>query len=80
MKVSVEIPDEQALETVLTFFASMHLQNITVSQRFVASETASNMTAEASPDPQELFGIWKDHPRTIDAIRTAAWSRGDSNR
>jgi len=71
MKVSVEIPDEQALQTVLSFFASLHLQNFTVYETVV-----SQTTDEDSPDPKELFGIWKDHPRTIDEVRAVAWSRG----
>ena len=77
MKVTVEVSDERALETVLSFFASLHLQNITVSHETDAREFLSgNLTENASPDPQELFGLWKDHPRTIDEIRATAWSRG----
>lgn len=26
-------------------------------------------------NPNDLFGMWKDHPRNLDDIRSAAWKR-----
>lgn len=32
-------------------------------------------TGDKSVDPDELFGLWKDEPRTLEAIRKDAWQR-----
>lgn len=72
MKVTVEISDANELETVLSFFARLHLHNITISDE--TGESDLNRTTDNAPDPTKLFGIWKYRPRTIEEIRTMAWN------
>lgn len=40
------------------------------------SKLKMNMTpGDKSIDPNELFGIWADDPRSVEDIRKAAWER-----
>ncbi|SJM89150.1 DUF2281 domain-containing protein [Crenothrix polyspora] len=36
-------------------------------------------TGDKTVDPNELFGLWKGEPRTLENIRKAAWQRSESD-
>lgn len=82
MKVTIEVSSQSELEKIIVFFQTLKLDSIRViTDSFVPKPKKSNKKAmkitrgDKSLDPSELFGMWKDNPQSIDAIRQKAWKR-----
>jgi hypothetical protein len=74
MRVTIEISNPLEMEHLLAYFRSMEVGTIEV----VSSDSTTIpkiQHGDKALDPQELFGIWENNPRTIDDVRTIAWKR-----
>jgi hypothetical protein len=73
MKLTIETVNKDEIELILRLFKKFDFEKITL------DETIPNdillVHGDKSENPGELFGIWKDNPRTIEQIRNMGWSR-----
>ncbi len=74
MRVTLEIADFDEMEKLLSLFRTMKLENIKIVSP--TDNTKPNiLKGNKSLNPKDLFGIWKDSPRSIEDIRAKAWDR-----
>jgi hypothetical protein len=74
MIVTIETSGIQEVEQLLQVLKSLNIKAVKVE----ASPSTTPLTitkGDKKLDPKQLFGIWKDNPRTIDQIRSTAWKR-----
>lgn len=72
MRVTLEISDFEEMEKLLSFFKTLKVNDI----KIVSKEIKPNISkGDKSLNPKDLIGIWKNHPKNIEEIRTNAWSR-----
>jgi hypothetical protein len=74
MRISIEAIDIQEVEKILLLLKSLNIKNIEVIPG-PSGQHPSITKGDKEIDPRELFGVWKDNPRTIEVIRTANWKR-----
>ena len=74
MTVTIETLDFQETEQLLLLLKSLNINNVRVNSS--EKEIKSSITrGDKTINPQALFGIWKNKPRTIEDIRSTAWKR-----
>ena len=74
MTITIETSSIKEIEQLLQVLKSLNIKNISVqSSPIVLRPTISK--GDKKLDPKQLFGIWKDNPRTIEHIRSTAWKR-----
>ena len=74
MTVTIETSGIQEIEQLLQVLKSLNIKTIKIQPSRVT--LAPSVTrGDKSLDPKELFGIWKDNPRTIEQIRSTGWNR-----
>lgn len=78
MTVTIEMSGIQEVEQLLKVLKSLNIKSIKV-QTAAASTRPAITKGDKKIDPKALFGIWKDHPRTIEQIRSTAWKRNWDN-
>ena len=71
MTVTIETSGTQEIEQLLQMLKSLNIKTIKIQQSRV-SHAPSITRGDKRLDPKELFGIWKDNPRTIEQIRSTA--------
>ncbi len=74
MRVTIEGADIQEVEKILLLLKSLNINNIEVIPG-PSGHRPSISKGDKKVDPHQLFGIWKDTPRSLDSIRTANWKR-----
>jgi len=74
MTVTIETSGIQEIEQLLQVLKSLNIKTIKI-QASPVFLTPNITRGDKRLDPKELFGIWKDNPRTIDQIRSNAWQR-----
>jgi len=74
MTVTIETSGIQEVEQLLILLKSLDIKNIKI-QSSPAVFQSKITRGDKKIDPKPLFGIWKDNPRTIEQIRSAAWKR-----
>lgn len=74
MTVTIETSGIQEIEQLLQVLKSLNIKSIKV-QPAQPSLAPSITRGDKRLNPKELFGIWKDNPRTIEQIRSTAWQR-----
>lgn len=57
MRITIETGSVSEMEQILRLLKSLHIRSVQIS---------------AAPHPTPLFGIWKDHPRSLEEIRRGA--------
>lgn len=72
MTVTIETSGIQELEQLLTMLKTLNITNVQVRG---TKPVPVLLKGNKEEDPRELFGIWKDHPRSIKEIRSAGWNR-----
>lgn len=77
MKITIEITNYTELEKLLLLFKSLNLNSIQVVTT-PATPIPTITKGDKSIDPTELFGIWKDAPRTLESIRKEGWVRNQN--
>ncbi len=74
MIITIETSGIQEVEQLLQVLKSLNIKAVKVE----ASSPATQPTitkGDKKLDPKQLFGIWKDNPRSIEQIRSVAWMR-----
>ena len=74
MRVTIEVIDIQEIEKILFLLKSLDIKNIEVIPG-PSGHIPSITKGDKKIDPRALFGIWKDNPRSLEAIRAANWKR-----
>ena len=75
MRVTIEVEDQQKLETLMEWLRTNNFLNELSAKPTKPDYTAFITKGNKSVDPRALEGIWKDNPRTLEEIRRDA--RGD---
>ena len=82
MKVTVEVSSQSELEKIVQFFQTLNLDSIRIMTDSLMPKPKKNKKkgmkitkGDKSIDPSDLFGMWKDNPRSIETIRKKAWQR-----
>jgi hypothetical protein len=74
MTVTIEVSGIQEIEQLLQVLKSLNIKTIKL-QSSPIPPLPSITRGDKTLDPKQLFGIWKDNPRTIEQIRSTAWKR-----
>ncbi|MFM9948813.1 MAG: hypothetical protein ACKV1O_12810 [Saprospiraceae bacterium] len=74
MTITIETSGIQETEQLLVVLKRLNISNVKI-QPLVASPPPTITKGNKKLDPTQLFGIWKDHPKTIEQIRSSAWKR-----
>jgi hypothetical protein len=74
MTITIETSGIQEVEQLLTLLKSLNISTIKIQESPVAPPP-SITKGNKNLGPKELFGIWKEKPRTIEQIRSTAWNR-----
>jgi hypothetical protein len=74
MTVTIEASGIQEIEQLLQVLKSLNIKTIKL-QSSPIPPRPSITRGDKTLDPKQLFGIWKDNPRTIEQIRSTAWKR-----
>jgi len=74
MTITIETSGIQEVEQLLILLKTLNIKNIKI-QSSPAVPQPSITRGDKKIDPTQLFGIWKDNPRTIEQIRSTAWKR-----
>lgn len=74
MTITIETSGIQEVEQLLKMLKSLNIKNVSIKE---ASEKRQAVITKGDKklDPKELFGIWKDNPRSIEQVRSTAWKR-----
>lgn len=75
MKITFEVTDKAELEKIMKFFGSLDNEKVTIIDNTSGNLLLNMIPGDKSIDPNELFGIWADDPRSAEDIRKAAWER-----
>ena len=78
MKITIEIDDLEQVKAVIALLTSLDIEHINVLDSTTTSPNLSSdeiTHGDETEDPTELFGIWKNTPKTIGEIRRDAWKR-----
>ena len=74
MTVTIETSEIQEVEQLLRLLKTLNIKNIKI-QPSPSVLQPSITLGNKKLDPKQLFGIWKDNPRTIEQVRSTAWKR-----
>ncbi|MEZ4777619.1 MAG: hypothetical protein R3D00_30875 [Bacteroidia bacterium] len=74
MTITIETFDIQELEQLLQVLKSLNIKNVNIKEGAKKRQPAITK-GDKKLDPRELFGIWRDNPRTLEQIRSTAWKR-----
>jgi hypothetical protein len=74
MIVTIETSKIQEIEQILSLLKSLNIKAVKI-ESSTSSLQPKITRGDKSIDPKQLFGIWKDHPRTIETIRTSLQQR-----
>ncbi|KAA8482420.1 hypothetical protein BDE36_3478 [Arcticibacter tournemirensis] len=75
MKVTIEIDSKNDFKKLTALFKSLDIDSIEVVSNDDIAGPAPVKRGNKKIDPNDLFGIWADNPRSLDAIRKDAWHR-----
>lgn len=74
MTITIETSNIHEIEQLLKLLKVLDIKGVKIQDS--VDKTAPTITkGDKSIDPEGLFGIWQNHPRTIEEIRSAAWER-----
>lgn len=74
MRITIETGSVSEMEQILRLLKSLHIRSVQISA--APDEKHPVITkGDKSIDPTPLFGIWKDHPRSLEEIRKENWTR-----
>lgn len=70
MRITIETNEPQEAKLLLKL-----LQELGIDAVNILDKQNSVEKGDKSIDPNELFGIWRERPRTLEQIRDKAWKR-----
>ncbi|MDX2068920.1 MAG: hypothetical protein SFV55_10870 [Haliscomenobacter sp.] len=74
MIVTIETSGIQEVEQLLLVLKSLNIKSVKI-QESPTNPKPIITRGNKKLDPKELFGIWQGKPRTIEQIRSNAWTR-----
>ncbi len=74
MRITIEAIDIQEVEKIIFLLKGLNIKNIEVIPG-LSGQSPSITKGDKKVDPRVLFGIWKDNPKSLEAIRAANWKR-----
>jgi hypothetical protein len=82
MKLTIEVSSQSELEKIMQFFQTLKLESVRIISDKITPKPMKNpkkamklTKGDKSLDPTDLFGIWENNPRSVEAIRQQAWQR-----
>lgn len=82
MKLTIEVATQNELEQIIHFFQSIKLESVRIIQDKLThkppkktKKSAKITKGDKTLNPTELFGIWRENPRSLEQIRQEAWER-----
>ena len=73
MKFTIETVNKAEIELILRFFKKLNLEEVKISKTDQIDLPV--VEGDKSENPKELFGIWKNNPRSLNEVRNKAWVR-----
>lgn len=71
-KIIIQTNSQEEMEQIIQLLADLNAGSL----KITATSADSSITpGDKSIDPSELFGMWKDKPRTLEQIRKEGWKR-----
>lgn len=74
MTITIETSDMAEIEQLLKVLKSLNINDINI-QNMHQPRQPFISKGNKDINPEDLFGIWKDNPMTIEQIRSTAWKR-----
>jgi hypothetical protein len=75
MRITIEIDNKRELKKLSALLESFKINTV----KIVSTDIAIPMTkGDKKIDPNSLFGIWANEPRSLEKIRKEAWQRNQS--
>jgi len=75
MRITIEIDNKCELKRLSAFLESFKINTV----KIVSTDVDIPMTkGDKKIDPDSLFGIWTNKPRSLENIRKEAWQRNRS--
>jgi len=73
MKVTIEIDSKSEMEKLSALFKTFKINAVSI----ISADNSSVpvIKGDKKLDPESLFGIWANKPRSLEQIRKAAWQR-----
>ena len=84
IELTIKTDNKEALKKLLEFISTLDFKIVKKEEKEASlalepgkgSHSTDNIPVDWAVEPEkakELFGIWKDHPKTIEEIRQLAW-------
>ena len=73
MTVTIETSGIHEVEQLLMLLKILNVKNINIHSSSSAPQLRITR-GDKKIDPKPLFGIWKNNPRTMEQIRSTAWT------
>ncbi|OFX20691.1 MAG: hypothetical protein A2033_00960 [Bacteroidetes bacterium GWA2_31_9] len=74
MKLIIETTNFNEFEKILYFFKTIEIGSVKVISEHIIP-TPKIHKGNKKINPKELFGIWKDNPKSLEQIRENSWKR-----
>jgi hypothetical protein len=74
MTITIQTSGIHEIEQLLLILKSMNIKSVNVQPTHSTFRPIISK-GDKKLDPTELFGIWKENPKTIEQIRQISWKR-----
>ncbi|MDX1907655.1 MAG: hypothetical protein SF053_11520, partial [Bacteroidia bacterium] len=74
MTITIELSNMQEAEQVLKLLKSLNIKSVNIQETSSKAEPGISQ-GDKTLNPRAIFGIWQEHPRTLEQLRSAAWKR-----
>jgi hypothetical protein len=75
MTVTIQASGLQEMEQLLHLIKSLNMNDLKIDFSSKKEIEPTITKGDKTIDPSELFGIWKETPKTIDDLRSNGWKR-----
>ena len=73
MKITIETDNQAEMDQLMRWLAEHSFLEKVQITKLEPTDLPNIQKGDKSIDPTALFGLWKDNPRTLEAIREASW-------
>ncbi|MCB9232680.1 MAG: hypothetical protein H6581_13500 [Bacteroidia bacterium] len=78
MKITIETTNPHKLQRLLELLKELKIDDFSVIDSTEKGSQPTILQRDQNIDPTELFGIWKNKPRSLEEIRKRGWKRGQA--
>lgn len=75
MKITIEIDKKKELEKLSALFRTLKINKVKIISADETETVVPIKKGDKKIDPQGLFGIWANNPRSLENIRKDTWQR-----